>query len=43
MRVAVEGESVDPGASGIAEAEQLGDLVEGFAGGVVECAADTAV
>ena len=39
-RVAVEGEGVNPGASGVAEAEQLGNLVEGFAGGVVEGAAD---
>ena len=37
------GEGVDPGASGIAEAEELGDLVEGFAGGVVDGAADKGV
>ena len=43
MRVAEAGEGVDPGAAGIAEAEQLGDLVVGFAGGVVEGAADERV
>ena len=37
------GEGVDPGAAGIAEAEQLGDLVVGFAGSVVEGAADEGV
>jgi len=42
-RVAELGEAVDPGASGIAEAEQLGDLVVGFTGGVVEGAADERV
>ena len=34
--VAEAGECVDPGASGIAEAEQLGHLVKGFAGSVVK-------
>ncbi len=43
VRVAVGGEVVDPGAAGIAEAEQLGDLVEGLAGGVVDGVADVAV
>src|SRR5271155_1834914 len=33
--VAVRGQSVDPGATRIAEAKQFGYLVEGFAGGVV--------
>ena len=42
-RVAVGGEGVDPGAAGVAEAEELGDLVVGFAGGVVDGAADVAV
>ena len=42
-RVTELGEGVDPGASGIAEAEQLGDLVVGFTGGVVEGAADERV
>jgi hypothetical protein len=42
-RVAVGGEGVDPGASGVAEAEKLGDLVVGFAGGVVDSAAYVAV
>ena len=41
--VAVGGEGVDPGAAGIAEAEELGDFVVGFAGGVVDGAADDAV
>ena len=43
VRIAVLGEGVDPGTSGIAEAEELGDLVVGFAGGVVEGAADEGV
>ena len=43
VRIAVERESVDPGTSGIAEAEQLGDFVVGFAGSVVEGAADEGV
>ncbi len=37
--VAAGGEGVEPGAAGVAEAEELGDLVEGFAGGVVYGAA----
>ena len=41
--VAVQGESVDPGATGIAEAEEFGDLVVCFAGGVVDGAADEGV
>ena len=41
--VSVRSESIDPGATGVAEAEELGDLVEGFAGGVVDGAADVAV
>ena len=41
--VAVGGEGVDPGASGVAEAEELGYFVEGFAGGVVYGAAYVAV
>ena len=41
--VAVGGEAIDPGAAGVAEAEELGDFVEGFAGGVVDGAADVAV
>ena len=43
LGVAVGGEVVDPGAAGVAEAEQLGDLVEGLAGGVVDGVADVAV
>ena len=41
--VAVGREGVDPGATGVAEAEQLGDLVVGLAGGVVDGAADVLV
>ncbi len=41
--VAVGGEGVDPGATGVAEAEEFGDLVKGFARRVVERAADIAV
>jgi len=41
--VAVEGECIDPGAAGVAEAEELGDFVVGFAGGVVEGAADEGI
>ena len=41
--VAVGGERVDPGAAGVAEAEELGYLVEGLAGGVVDGVADVAV
>jgi hypothetical protein len=39
----VEGKGVDPGASGVAEAEELGDFVVGFSGGVVDGAADEGV
>ncbi len=42
-RVAVGGEGIDPGAAGVAEAEQLGDLVVGFAGCVVDRAAYVAI
>src|ERR1700730_7932896 len=41
--MAVRGEGVDPGAARVAEAEQLCDLVVGFAGGVVDGAAYVAV
>jgi hypothetical protein len=41
--VAVESESVDPGTAGVAEAEELGDFVVGFAGGIVEGTADEGV
>ena len=41
--IAVQGKGVDPGTAGIAEAEELGDFVEGFSGGVVEGAADEGV
>jgi hypothetical protein len=43
LRVAELSEGVDPRASGIAEAEEFGDFVVGFAGGVVEGAADEGV
>ena len=43
VRVAVGRERVDPWTTGIAEAEELGNFVEGFAGGVVEGAAYVAV
>ena len=43
QRVAVLSEKVDDRAAGIAEFEQLGDLVEGLAGGVVAGVADVAV
>ena len=43
VRIAVWSERVDPGTAGIAEAEKLGDFVEGFACGVVDGAADECV
>src|ERR1700722_3269662 len=42
-RVAVGGQSVDPRAAGITEAEQFGYLVEGLAGSVVYSVAYIAV
>ena len=41
MRVAETGQRIDPRPAGIAEAEQLGDLVVGLAGGIVERAAES--
>ena len=41
--IAVGGEGVDPGAPGVAEAEELGDLVVGFAGCVVDRSAYVAI
>ena len=41
--IAESGERVDPRAAGVAEAEEFGDLVEGFAGGIVDGAADERV
>ena len=35
VRIAVRREQIDHRSAGIAEAEQLGDLVESFAGGIV--------
>src|SRR5205823_3461684 len=43
LGVAMGGEVVDDGAAGIAKAEELGDFVEGFAGGVVAGLAEQAV
>ena len=42
-RVSVLRERVDPRAAGISEAEELGDFVVGFSGGVVDGAADEVV
>ncbi len=42
-RVAEGREGVHPGAAGVGQAEQLGDLVKSLAGGVVHRAADVAV
>ena len=42
-RVAVLSESVNPGTSGVAKAEEFGDFVIGFAGRVVDGAADEGV
>lgn len=39
----VGGEDVDPGAAGVGKAEEFGDFVEGFAGGVIEGFANVAV
>jgi hypothetical protein len=41
--ITVGGERIHPGAPGVAEAEELGDLVVGFAGGVVDGAAYVAI
>ena len=43
MGVAVQGEGVDPWASGIAQTEEFGDFVIGFARSVVDGAADEGV
>ena len=43
LRVAEFREGIDPGAAGITEAEKFGHFVEGFAGGVVDGAADESV
>ena len=43
LRIAEAGQRIDPRAAGIAKAEQLGDFVVGFAGGIVERAADERV
>ena len=41
--IAVGGEGIDPWTTGVAEAEQLGDLVVGLTGGVVDRAAYVAI
>src|SRR4051812_425547 len=38
--LAVSGEAIDHRTAGVAQAEQLGDFIEGFAGGVVASVAD---
>ena len=43
VRIAVGSEPVDDRASGIAEPEQLGDLVEGLSGSVVAGVADVLI
>ena len=43
LRIAMRREEVDDRAAGIAESQQLGDFVEGFAGGVVAGVADVVV
>ena len=43
VRIAVGSEPVDNRPSGIAEREKLGDLVEGFSGGVIASVADLGV
>src|SRR5215472_5730952 len=35
VRLAVRGEPIDDGPSGVSEAQEFGDFVEGFSGGVV--------
>src|SRR5579862_6944877 len=40
LGIAVRGEPIDDGASGISEPEKLSDFVEGLAGGVVASVAD---
>ena len=37
------GQRIDPGAARIAQSQQLGDFVEGFAGRIVERGADVAI
>ncbi len=43
FRIAMRGELIDNRAAGITEAEQLGDFIVGFAGGVVASSAEQAV
>ena len=42
-RVPMRGQRIDPGAARVAQSQQLGDLVEGFAGRIVERGADVAI
>ena len=39
----MRGQRIDPGTARVAQSQQLGDLVEGFAGGIVERGADIAI
>ena len=43
VRVAMEGKRVDPGTTGVAEAEQLGNLIEGFPGSIIDSTADALI
>ena len=42
-RIALAGEAIDIRAAGVGEAEELADLVEGLAGGIVACLPEQAV
>ena len=42
-RVPVRGQGIDPGAARVAQPQQFGDLVEGFAGCIVERGANVTV
>jgi len=41
--VSVQGEGIDPGTAGVSEAEELGDFVVGFTGGIVHGPTDEGV
>ncbi len=43
VRVSVSGKFVDHGAAGVAQSQELGDFVEGFAGGIVAGVADVLI
>ncbi len=42
-RIPMRRQRIDPGTARIAQSQQLGDLVEGFAGRIVERGADVAI